>query len=135
MRAADGGRVTYAGHLDRPSLQRLYADSDVLILPSHSDVWGLVINEALEHGLAVIATRAVGAVDDLVLDDMNGYVTETGDVGELAKAMTQIAAWDEAKWSAAATTSAETAERWSIDAAAAAFVAACHAGAERIITS
>jgi len=129
-RAVEGGRVTYAGQLDRPSLQRLYADSDVLVLPSHNDVWGLVINEALEHGLAVIATDAVGAVDDLVLDDLNGYVTRTGDVGELREAMARIADWDEMRWRSAATTGAEIAERWSIDAAASAFVDACRASVE-----
>ena len=87
--------MTYTGHVDRPALQRLYADSDVLILPSLYEVWGLVINEALEHGLPVIATQAVGSVDDLVRHDVNGYVTRTGDVGELREAMTRIAGWDD----------------------------------------
>jgi glycosyltransferase involved in cell wall biosynthesis len=131
--AAEGGRVTYAGQVDRPALQQLYADSDVLVLPSRYEVWGLVINEALEHGLPIIATHAVGAVDDLVLADVNGYVTKAGDVGELREAMARIAGWDESKWHAAAIASAETAERWSIEAAAAAFVDACRASAARII--
>ena len=129
-RAVQGGRVTYTGQLDRPALQRLYADSDVLVLPSRYEVWGLVINEALEHGLPVIATQAVGAVDDLVRGDVNGYVTRTGDVGELREAMVRIAGWDDARWRSAATTGTEIAERWSIDAAAAAFVDACRASVE-----
>ena len=126
-RAVQGGRVTYTGQVDRPALQRLYADSDVLILPSLYEVWGLVINEALEHGLPVIATQAVGSVDDLVRHDVNGYVTRTGDVGELREAMTRIAGWDDSRWRSAATTDAEIVERWSIDAAATAFVDACRA--------
>lgn len=130
-RAVQGGRVTYTGHLDRSSLQRLYADSDVLVLPSRYEVWGLVINEALEHGLPIIATQAVGAVDDLVLDDVNGYVTRTGDVDGLREAMARIAEWDDARWISAATTGMEIAQRWSIDAAATAFVDACRDGAER----
>jgi glycosyltransferase involved in cell wall biosynthesis len=124
-RAVQGGRVTYTGQVDRPAVQRLYADSDVLVLPSRYEVWGLVINEALEHGLPVVATQAVGAVDDLVVDDLNGYITRTGDTDELGEAMARIAEWDELRWGAAATACAEIVERWSIDAAATAFVDAC----------
>jgi len=129
-RAVRAGRVTYAGQIDRPALQRLYADSDVLVLPSRYEVWGLVINEGLEHGLPVIATEAVGAVDDLVVNGVNGYITETGNVEELGEAMARIAGWDEMRWRTAATTCAEIAERWSIDAAATAFVDACRASVE-----
>ena len=129
--AVQSGRVTYVGHVDRSALQRLYADSDVLVLPSRYEVWGLVINEALEHGLPIIATEAVGAVDDLVLSDVNGYVTRTGDVDELREAMARIADWDDIRWHSAATTGAEIAGRWSIDAAATAFVDACRIGVER----
>jgi glycosyltransferase involved in cell wall biosynthesis len=127
----DGGRVTYVGHVDRPALQELYSESDVLVLPSRYEVWGLVINEALEHGLAVIATQAVGAVDDLVVDDVNGYVTRPEDADELYAAMARITEWDDARWHSAATTSTEIAQRWSIDAAAEAFVDACRASLER----
>jgi glycosyltransferase involved in cell wall biosynthesis len=90
-----------------------------------------VINEALEHGLPVVATGAVGAVDDLVVDDVNGYVTRTGDVAELRDAMARIADWDDTQWRSAATTCVETARRWSIDAAATAFVDACRTSVER----
>jgi glycosyltransferase involved in cell wall biosynthesis len=130
-RAVESGRVTYVGQVDRARLQRLYADSDVLVLPSRYEVWGLVINEALEHGLPVIATEAVGAVDDLVLNDVNGYVTQTGDVDELREAMARIADWDDIRWRSAATTGVEIAGRWSIDAAATAFVDACRTSVER----
>jgi glycosyltransferase involved in cell wall biosynthesis len=126
----ESGRVTYLGHVDRSELQQLYADADVLMLPSRYEVWGLVINEALEHGLPVIATQAVGAVDDLVRGGVNGYVTRTGEVDELREAMARIAGWDEIRWRAAATTGAEIVERWSIDAATTAFVDACRAGAD-----
>jgi glycosyltransferase involved in cell wall biosynthesis len=129
--AVERGRVTYVGHVDHPTLQRLYSESDVLVLPSRDEVWGLVINEALEHGLAVIATQAVGAVDDLLVDDVNGYVTQTGNVDELREAMARIAHWDDGRWSSAATAGEEIAGRWSIDAAATAFVDACRTAVER----
>jgi glycosyltransferase involved in cell wall biosynthesis len=130
--AAESGRVTYLGQIDRPALQELYADSDVLVLPSHYEVWGLVINEALEHGLPVIATQAVGAVDDLVWNDLNGYITRTGHVAELRDAMARIAGWHELSWSSAATAGAAIAHRWSIDAAATALIDACRDAADRL---
>ena len=129
--AVNSGRVTYVGHVDRPALQQLYSESDVLVLPSRYEVWGLVINEALDHGLAVIATEAVGAVDDLLVDDVNGYVTRTGDVDDLRNAMARIAGWDDARWHSAATESASIAQRWSIEAAAEAFVDACRVSLDR----
>jgi glycosyltransferase involved in cell wall biosynthesis len=129
-RAVKSGHVTHFGHLDRPALQQLYSESDVLVLPSRYEVWGLVINEALEHGLAVVATRAVGAADDLLVNDVNGYVTETQDAEALRGAMARIAEWDDAHWRSAATTSAKITQRWSIDAAAEAFVDACRASLE-----
>jgi glycosyltransferase involved in cell wall biosynthesis len=132
-RAVENGRVTYLGHVDRPALQRLYSESDVLVLPSRYEVWGLVINEALEHGLAVIATQAVGAVDDLLIDNVNGYVTRTEDPDDLQAAMARVTEWDDARWQSAATKGFEIAQRWSIDAAAEAFVDACRASVERRI--
>jgi glycosyltransferase involved in cell wall biosynthesis len=129
--AVESDRVTYVGHVDRPALQQLYSESDVLVLPSRYEVWGLVINEALQHGLSVIAAQTVGAVDDLLVDNVNGYVTRTGDVDDLCGAMARIAGWDDARWHSAATTSAKIAQRWSIDAAAQAFVEGCRASLER----
>jgi glycosyltransferase involved in cell wall biosynthesis len=129
--AVENGRVTYVGHVDQAALQRLYSESDVLLLPSRYEVWGLVINEALEHGLAVIATQAVGAVDDLLVDDVNGYVTQTEDTDDLYAAMARVAEWGDARWHSAASTGIEIAQRWSIDAAAEAFVDACRTSLER----
>ena len=129
--ADDDPRITFVGHLDRDSLQELYANTDVLVLPSRYEVWGLVINEAIQHGAAVIATEAVGATDDLLAPSVNGYVIKPGDPAELGDAMRRIAAWDREQWLAVAAGDAEIASRWTIEAAAAAFVDACRASLDR----
>jgi glycosyltransferase involved in cell wall biosynthesis len=123
--AENTGRVKYHGHLKGPELQRLYGEADVLVLPSHYEVWGLVINEALEHGLPIVASDNVGAVDDLIVPGVNGYVTASGDVASLRETLAQFRTWDSAQWLAAASTGEDIARRWSIDAAARAFVDAC----------
>jgi glycosyltransferase involved in cell wall biosynthesis len=53
--------------------------------------WGLVINEAMNRRLAVIASDAVGAVaGGLVRDGHNGLVVPAGDVERLAQAMIRL---------------------------------------------
>ena len=78
-------------------LRNLYAACDVLVVPSIAtptfrEPWGLVVNEAMNRGLPVIATDAVGAVaGGLVRDRHNGYVVPAGDSAALAGAMRRLA--------------------------------------------
>ncbi|HME05303.1 MAG TPA: glycosyltransferase family 4 protein [Solirubrobacteraceae bacterium] len=78
-------------------LRSLYADSDVLVLPSiptrtFLEPWGLVVNEAMNRGLAVITTDAVGAAaGGLVRDGHNGLVVPAGDSRALAEAIRRLA--------------------------------------------
>jgi glycosyltransferase involved in cell wall biosynthesis len=129
--AARDPRIACLGHVDRNGLQQLYAEADVLVLPSRYEVWGLVVNEAIEHGLPVVTTDSVGAADDLVEPGVNGYVVDAGDALALRAAMARFSAWSDAEWETAGAASREIAERWTMDAAADAFVEACLAGLER----
>ncbi|HTZ85230.1 MAG TPA: glycosyltransferase family 4 protein [Solirubrobacteraceae bacterium] len=85
------------GRLDPVELRNVYAACDVLVLPSvqtrtFREPWGLVINEAMNRGLPVIASDAVGAVaGGLVRDGENGLVFESGDSDALAHAIARLA--------------------------------------------
>ncbi|HWY19129.1 MAG TPA: glycosyltransferase family 4 protein [Solirubrobacteraceae bacterium] len=78
-------------------LREMYADADVLVVPSiwtrtFREPWGLVVNEAMNRGLATIASDAVGAVaGGLVRDGHNGLVVPAGDGEALAQAMVRLA--------------------------------------------
>ncbi len=78
-------------------LREMYADADILVAPSirtrtFREPWGLVVNEAMSRGLAVIASDAVGAVaGGLVRDGHNGLVVPAGDSAALADAMVRLA--------------------------------------------
>jgi glycosyltransferase involved in cell wall biosynthesis len=78
-------------------LREMYADADVLVVPSirtrtFREPWGLVVNEAMNRGLATIASDAVGAVaGGLVRDGHNGLVVPAGDSDALASAMVRLA--------------------------------------------
>jgi len=78
-------------------LRNLYGASDVLVLPSirtatFREPWGLVVNEAMNQGLPVITTDAVGAAaGGLVRDGRNGLVVPAGDSAALAGALRRLA--------------------------------------------
>ncbi|MCC6488449.1 MAG: glycosyltransferase [Candidatus Hydrogenedentes bacterium] len=80
-------RVVFAGFVARDDLPRYYALADLLILPSRSEIWGLVINEALACGLPVLATDVCGATPDLVQEGMNGYVVPARHPDALCEAL------------------------------------------------
>ncbi len=84
------GQVRFAGFVHREELASYYALSEVFVLPSHTDPWGLVVNEAMACGLAVIASDAAGCTPDLVEDNWNGRVVRRGDVAQLRSAMEEM---------------------------------------------
>jgi glycosyltransferase involved in cell wall biosynthesis len=63
-----------------------------LVLPTHSDTWGLVVNEAMACGLPIIVTSVAGCAADLVEDRWNGRVVAAHSVRQLASTMSQLAA-------------------------------------------
>ena len=86
-RAAGLASVTVTGFRNQTELPRWYAAADVLVLPSAFEPWGLVVNEALNFNLAVIASDQVGAAADLVRAEEGGQIVPVGDVAALARAM------------------------------------------------
>jgi glycosyltransferase involved in cell wall biosynthesis len=82
--------VRFLGTLDQAALCRIYTVADVLVLPSRSEVWGFVLNEAMEFGLPLVVSDAVGAAPDLVPDEVNGTIVPVGDAGALASALRSL---------------------------------------------
>jgi glycosyltransferase involved in cell wall biosynthesis len=70
-------RVTWAGFKEAEQLPPYFAQANVFVLPSLHDGWGVVINQAVSAGMAVIASDAVGAAADLVSDHANGLVFQS----------------------------------------------------------
>jgi glycosyltransferase involved in cell wall biosynthesis len=84
--AAADNRIEYLGPVPHSQLGAIYAAADILVLASHREPWGLVINEAQANGLRIIASDAVGAATDKV-DSSNGWVFEAGNEAGLLKAL------------------------------------------------
>lgn len=106
-------RVLFAGFKSGPALSGAMADALALVLPSSSEPWGLVINEAMAVGLPAIVSEAPGARDLLVRQLVNGCVVETGSAASLGRAMAYLGASEE-RWRAMS--AASTARAWLGDA-------------------
>jgi glycosyltransferase involved in cell wall biosynthesis len=86
------GMIKFTGFAQREHLPVYYALADVMILPTYTDPWGLVVNEAMACGLPIIVSRAAGCAADLVVDGWNGMLVPPGDVLLLCAAMQSLAA-------------------------------------------
>lgn len=90
-------RLAFRGFVDQSRLGMVLAEADFLILPSvttarFKEPWGLVVNEAMNVGLPVIATDAVGAAaGGLVVDGETGFIVPEGNPEALAAAMDRLA--------------------------------------------
>lgn len=92
-----GSRVRFAGRVGQADLPAYLAAADFLVLPSVTtprfrEPWGLVVNEAMNCGLPVVATDAVGAAaGGLVVHGQTGLVIPAGDVEALAGGFDRLA--------------------------------------------
>lgn len=91
-------RVRFCDPVPPEEVVPLYAAADALVLPSLTtpafrEPWGLVVNEAFNQALPVVASDAVGAAaGGLVEDGVTGLVVPEGDVGALAGALDRLLA-------------------------------------------
>ena len=77
----------FVKHSDLETLKKYYKCSDVFVLPTRYDTWGLVVNEAMSYGLPVITTDNCVAGLQLIENGKNGYVVKTESVEELKDAI------------------------------------------------
>jgi glycosyltransferase involved in cell wall biosynthesis len=85
-----GDRVFLAGTRTGERLASSYAEADVLVLPTRVESYGMVLTEALAHGVPVIATEVGGvpeAVGVLPGGRLPGLLVPPGDAGALADAL------------------------------------------------
>lgn len=87
-----GDSVTFLGSRNIDELAELYMASDVMVLPSHSEPWGLVANEALSYGCPVVISDACGCAPAVVKENVTGFGFHAGNVTELREAMAAAAA-------------------------------------------
>lgn len=82
--------VHVIGFLNQSEIGKAYIASDILALPSRSEPWGLVVNEAMNFGLPVVVSDRVGCAPDLVHSGKNGYIVPHNSSRALAEALEKL---------------------------------------------
>lgn len=83
------GEVSFLGTLPWKRLREVYWAADVFIFPSHYEIFGLVLLEAMACGALVISTP-VGAATDILQDGRNGYLVPIGQPQAIANRVSQV---------------------------------------------
>jgi glycosyltransferase involved in cell wall biosynthesis len=78
------------GFYNQSQMPSAYAASDVLVLPSEGETWGLVANEALACTKPIIVSDSCGCAPDLAADGRAGRVVATGEVQILASTISEL---------------------------------------------
>jgi glycosyltransferase involved in cell wall biosynthesis len=82
-------RVRFLGFVNQTALPQIYCSSDLMVLPSEYEPFGVVVNEAMLSGCPVIVSDRVGARFDLVRENKTGFVYPAGDVEALSGTLCQ----------------------------------------------
>ncbi len=89
-RAGNASNVRFLGAVASDRTLRAYADADIFLFPTRSDVFGLVLVEAMGAGLATVVSSAAGAVADLALSGENCIVVDGHDPIDWAAAIRDL---------------------------------------------
>ena len=82
--------VHFVGFKKKEELLQYYKAADLLVLPTHSDVWGLVINEAMACALPVVTTDKCVAGMELIQNGVNGYIVPVKQQEPLVEAVSMV---------------------------------------------
>lgn len=79
--------AVFLGFRNQTELAAIYRAADVLVLPSSSETWGLVVNEALACGTPCVVSEECGCATDMVLQGKTGITFKSGDVAGLTNSL------------------------------------------------
>ena len=65
LKSMAGKNINFIGAVDNKDLPAVYRANDVFVLPSVSETWGLVVEEALNNGIPVLLSDKVGCKEDV----------------------------------------------------------------------
>lgn len=106
------GAVHLPGFKQYEELPAYYALASAFVLPSVSEPWGLVVNEAMASGLPVLVSMHCGCAPDLVCHGKNGWTFDPYDVDGLAGLMAWVSQLTPELRMAMGRASQEIAARW-----------------------
>ena len=82
--------IHFINFLPKTEIYEYLKVSDIFVLPTREDIWGLVINEAMANGCPIITTNKCIAGLELVENNVNGYIVNVDDVNELSQKISEL---------------------------------------------
>lgn len=82
--------IKFYGKINNEKLSEIYQDNHVFVLPSKSEPWGLVVEEALYNGLPTILSDKVGCAKEIIENGVEGLIYDVRSDEELEKAILKI---------------------------------------------
>jgi len=113
--AGDAHEIYFVGSKFGAELCDYYGLAKILIVPSVSDQWGLVVNEGMASGLPVIVSKGCGAATTLVREGENGWTFEPGDDETLTKLMVRASSLSSDTLKEMGRKSQSIVSEWSLD--------------------
>lgn len=107
--------IIAAGTKTGEELCQYYGLASALVMPSETETWGLVVNEAMASGLPVLVSTGCGCASTLVEEGKNGWTFEAGDADMLAEVMKRCAALRPSALEAMGEQSSQRIGAWSLD--------------------
>lgn len=83
------GKVKLLGRQPRSEVKNYLDRSDIFVMISKNEVYGLVYIEAMARGCLVIASRHEG-MEGIIKDGVNGFLCKAGDIQELKDVLGKI---------------------------------------------
>jgi glycosyltransferase involved in cell wall biosynthesis len=74
------GHVQFEGFRQKHDIPDYLSRADCFLFPTHYDIWGLVLNEAMAAGLPCLASVEAGATRDLIEDGVTGFAVDFDDL-------------------------------------------------------
>lgn len=81
--------VKWIGKVEYNALGYYYQYADIFVFPTHEDVWGTVVPEAMAFGKPVLCSQAAGSAE-LVVEGKNGYCFDPNAPAQLAELMSRL---------------------------------------------
>lgn len=125
------GNIHFAGFINQKELPKYYGLSDVLVMCSETEPWGLSINEGMACGLPVVVSDKVGCAEDLIAEGGNGFVFSKGNIESFAESI-QAIFQEKITTNMMGVVSKEIIEKYSIEKTADGVVNACLAIKKRL---
>jgi glycosyltransferase involved in cell wall biosynthesis len=90
LKAMANRNIKFLGEIKNENLSEYYQRNHVFILPSTSEAWGLVVEEALSNGLPVILSDKIGCASEVLNEGLNGIIFSLNDPNSLENAVLKM---------------------------------------------